>query len=162
MTVPIDTLEEYRFVTVVVPRESDYDAQGHLNNASIVRIFNDVRVDYVRDAIGPSWVETLSRDRLVVAAKEVHVVYESEGLPGEEYFGAMRYVRREGKAAVLEQVLTEQLSSRVIARAWVVQLLVCDGVVVEWPSSYFDRVREIEGRIIERRARPDRPWGPGL
>ena len=84
----------------------------------------------------------------MVAAREVHVLYESEGLPGESFVGAMRYVRREGKAAVLEQRLVEAATGRPVARAWVVQLLVQEGTVVDWPDSYFARVAEIEGREI--------------
>jgi acyl-CoA thioesterase FadM len=140
---------------------SDFDAQGHLNNAAIVRLFNDLRVDYVQRRVGREWSDLLADQHLTVAARELHVSYESEGLPGESFVGAMRYPRREGKAAVIEQRLVERDSARAIARAWVVQLLVRDGTVVEWPDSYFDRVAEIEGRVIERPPRPERPFGPG-
>ena len=153
----------YRFVLPVEPAAGDFDAQGHLNNASTVRLFNDLRVAYVRGEVGDEWVEMLRRDRLVVAAREVHVLYESEGLPGEEFVGALRYVRREGKAAVLEQRLVEAATGRAVARAWVVQLLVQDGTVVDWPDSYFSRVAEIEGREIPvgpRRHRPEPRLGP--
>ena len=98
---------------------------------------------------------------MVVAAREVHVLYESEGLPDEEFVGALRYLRREGKAAVLEQRLVEAAGGRPVARAWVVQLLVQNGQVVDWPDTYFSRVAEIEGREIP--AGPRRPaadWGP--
>jgi len=148
----------------VVPVElvpSDFDAQGHLNNASTVRLFNEVRIAYVRGEVGAEWVETLRSDRLVVAAREVHVLYESEGLPDEAFVGAMRYLRREGKASVLEQRLVDARTGRSVARAWVVQLLVQQGKVVEWPARYFERVGEIEGREIPVRLRsPSRPWGP--
>ena len=55
----------------------------------------------------------------------------------------------------------EAVTGRAVARAWVVQLLVQRGTVVEWPDSYFDRVAAIEGRQIPtgpRRARAE--WGP--
>src|SRR5207248_799793 len=100
----------------------DFDAQGHLNNASTVRLFNDLRMAYGRDEVGDVWVDMLRRDGLVVAARELHVLYESEGLPDEEFVGAMRYVRREGKASVLEQRLVERATGRAVARAWVGQL----------------------------------------
>ncbi len=154
-------LHGYRFVAPITTVGTDFDAQGHLNNAAIVRMFNDLRVVYVQQAIGMEWVETLRRDRLVVAAREVHVLYESEGLPGESFVGAMRYLRREGKSALLEEQLVESVTHRLVARAWVVQLLLHDGAVVDWPDSYFDRVAEIEGVRIERRDRPHRPFGPG-
>jgi acyl-CoA thioesterase FadM len=151
----------YRFVVPVELKADDFDAQGHLNNASTVRLFNDVRIAYVRGEVGDEWVEILRRDRLVVAAREVHVLYESEGLPDEEFVGAMRYVRREGKAAVLEQRLVEAATGRPVARAWVVQLLVCDGRVVDWPDAYFRRVAAIEGRSIPvGPRRPASDWGP--
>ena len=157
----VTELAGYRFVVPVATRDVDFDAQGHLNNAATVRIFNDLRVSYVQQAIGSDWVDTLRREGYVVAAREVHVLYESEGFPGEEFVGAMRYLRREGKAAVLEECLVEASTRRVIARAWVVQLLVQAGSVVEWPESYFDRVAVIEGRAMERRNRANRPFGPG-
>jgi acyl-CoA thioesterase FadM len=151
----------YRFVIPVVPAPGDFDAQGHLNNASTVRLFNDLRVAYVRGEVGDEWVETIRRERLVVAAREVHVLYESEGFPDDAFVGGLRYVRREGKAAVLEQRLVEAETSRGVARAWVVQLLVQDGKVVDWPDSYFSRVSQIEGREIPTGPRrPPEEWGP--
>jgi acyl-CoA thioesterase FadM len=151
----------YRFVTEVVPAGSDFDAQGHLNNAATVRLFNDLRVAYVRGEVGAEWVELLGRETIVVAAREVHVLYESEGFPDEAFVGAMRYVRREGKAAVLEQRLVEASTGRAVARVWVVQLLVQYGKVIDWPDSYFARVAEIEGREIPiGPRRPAESWGP--
>jgi acyl-CoA thioesterase FadM len=151
----------YRFVVPVELKADDFDAQGHLNNASTVRLFNDVRIAYVRGEVGEEWMEMLRRDRLVVAAREVHVLYESEGLPDEEFVGAMRYVRREGKAAVLEQRLVEAATGRGVARAWAVQLLVQNGKVVDWPDAYFARVAAIEGRAIPvGPRRPASDWGP--
>jgi acyl-CoA thioesterase FadM len=151
----------YRFILPIAPLAGDFDAQGHLNNAATVRLFNDLRIAYVHDEVGDGWMELLRSERLVVAARELHVLYESEGLPGEAFVGAMRYVRREGKAAVLEQRLVEADTARAVARAWVVQLLVRDGAVVDWPDEYFARVAAIEGREIP--AGPRRPasaWGP--
>jgi acyl-CoA thioesterase FadM len=150
----------YRFVVPVVPVESDFDGQGHLNNAATVRLFNDLRIAYVQGEIGPAWVELLGRDSIVVAAKEVHVLYESEGFPGESFVGAMRYVRREGKASVLEEQIVETTTARSVARAWVVQLLVQHGSVIDWPGLYFDRVAQIEGREIPIGPRRQTPWGP--
>jgi hypothetical protein len=87
-------------------------------------------------------------------------LYESEGLPGESFVGGMRYVRREGKASVLEERLVDAATARPVARAWVVQLLVQNGTVVEWPDLYFARVAEIEGREISIVPRRHTPWGP--
>ena len=151
----------YRFVTDIVPVEADFDQQGHLNNAATVRLFNDLRGMYVREQVGAEFLEAIYRDQLVVAAKEVHVLYESEGFPGEQFVGAVRYVRREGKAAVLEQRLVEKSTGRAVARAWVLQLLVQRGAVIDWPDLYFSRVALIEGREIPRAPRrPPTAWGP--
>jgi acyl-CoA thioesterase FadM len=151
----------YKFVIPIDAAPEDFDAQGHLNNAATVRLFNDLRIAYVRGEVGFEWVDTLRSERLVVAAREVHVLYESEGLPDESFVGGMRYVRREGKAAVLEQRLVEAETGRGVARAWVLQLLVQDGRVVDWPDDYFARVAEIEGREIPvGPRRPASEWGP--
>jgi len=151
----------YRFVLPVEPLAGDFDGQGHLNNAATVRLFNDLRMAYVHDEVGEVWLELLRRDQLVVAARELHVLYESEGLPGEAFVGALRYVRREGKAAVLEQRLVEAETGRPVARAWVVQLVVRDGAVVDLPGDYFARVAAIEGREVPvGPRRPASAWGP--
>jgi acyl-CoA thioesterase FadM len=150
----------YRFVVPIETVTDDFDAQGHLNNAATVRLFNDLRIAYVQGEIGFEWAATLRRDAIVVAAKEVHVLYESEGFPGEEFVGAMRYVRREGKASVLEERIVEAATGRPVARAWVLQLLVQNGTVIDWPDLYFARVAEIEGREIPVEPRRHTPWGP--
>jgi acyl-CoA thioesterase FadM len=151
----------YRFVTGVPVVESDFDSQGHLNNAAIARMFNDLRVAYVRGEVGAFWTDMLLEERYVVAARELHVLYESEGMPGETYLGAMRYTRWEGKAGIIEQRIVEASSARPLARAWVVQLLARDGRAIEWPARYYERVCEIEGRTVERQlSRKDRSFGP--
>jgi acyl-CoA thioesterase FadM len=151
----------YRAVAPVATQAEDFDTQGHLNNAATVRLFNDMRVAYVHGRIGAWWPAEIRAAQYVIAAREVHVLYESEGLPGEEFVGGMKYVLRDGKAAVLEQRIVEAGSGRPIARAWVVQLLVQAGKVVEWPARYFASVAEIEGRELPVRPRsaPGR-WGP--
>ena len=151
----------YSFVVGVEPRAEDFDAQNHLNNAATVRLFNDLRIAYVHEAVGAWWPEMLRAHAYVIAARELHVLYESEGLPDESFVGGMKYVARDGKAAVLEERIVEAASGRPIARAWVVQLLVQDGTVVDWPERFFDRVTEIEGRPLpaQPRSAPS-PWGP--
>jgi acyl-CoA thioesterase FadM len=151
----------YRVIAPVPVVESDYDRQGHLNNAAIVRMFNDMRISYVFDHVGTWWGEEIRAREYVVAARELHVLYESEGRPGEDYSGAMKYVGREGKAAILEQRIVEATTARSVARAWVVQLLVQRGTVVQWPPRFFEVVEQIEGRAIPTRTRgPARAWGP--
>jgi acyl-CoA thioesterase FadM len=151
----------FRFVVPVEPAAGDFDGQGHLNNAAIFRIFNDLRVEYVQQRLDPRWREHLLTEQLVVVAREAHVLYETEGLPGEAYLGAMRYVRREGRAAIIEERLVEERVARPVARGWFVQLLARDGRAVDWPDFYFELVAAVEGRAIERRPSNRRPWGPG-
>jgi len=151
----------YRFMEPVPARPGDFDRQDHLNNAAIVRFFNDLRVTYVHERVGAWWPEMIRTRGYVIAARELHVQYESEGRPGEEFVGAMKYVRREGKAAILEERILERDSGRAIARAWVVQLLVHSGAVVDWPEEFFDAVAAIEGHAIEIRPRgPVIAFGP--
>jgi acyl-CoA thioesterase FadM len=152
--------EGYRFIIPIEPQPTDFDAQGHLNNAAIVRIFNDIRIAYIVQRIGDRWPAHLRAEGLVVVAREVHVLYESEGRPAERYVGAMRYVHREGRGAIIEQRLIEADAARSIAQAWVVQLLARDGIVAEWPAFYFALVAEAEGREIEQRPSVRREWGP--
>jgi acyl-CoA thioesterase FadM len=151
----------FRFVIPIVPADDAFDQQGHLNNAAIVRIFNDMRVAYVQQRLDPHWREHIIAEKLVVVAAEAHVLYESEGLPSEEYVGAMRYVRREGRAAIIEQRLVEAGAARAVARGWFVQLLARDGRAADWPDFYFELVAAVEGRSIEQRPSNRRPWGPG-
>ena len=153
--------EGFRFVAPVEPQPADYDAQGHLNNAAIGRLFNDMRIGYIHRYLGEPWREFLRNEGIVVVAREVHVLYESEGLPSEEYVGAMRYVRREGRGAIIEQRIVEATTGRSVARAWISQVLVHDGAVAHWPDFYFARVAEVEGRVIEQRSSVRREWGPG-
>jgi len=151
----------YRVIDPIPTSSADFDAQGHLNNAATVRLFNDLRIAYVHGRIGAWWPEQIRVNGFVIAARELHVLYESEGLPGEQFVGGMKYVARDGKAAVLEQRIVEATSGRAIARAWVVQLLVQGGKVVDWPARYFERVAEIEARVIPARPRSEaRAWGP--
>ena len=151
----------YRFVVPAPTVPDDFDRQQHLNNAAIVRVFNDLRIAYVVGAVGEWWPDFIAEHGCVVAARELHVLYESEGQPGESFVGAMRYTRRDGKALILEERLVEADTGRAIARAWLVQLIVRDGTVVDWPERYVARVAEIEGRAFPTRTRGTAArWGP--
>jgi acyl-CoA thioesterase FadM len=151
----------FRYVVPIATTNGDYDEQGHLNNAATVRVLNDLRIRYVTEAIGETWTDFLRTGGFVVAARELHVLYESEALPGEQLVGGMRYLYWEGKASVLEEVLVEADQARPVARAWLVHLLVKDGKVVDWPDLYLELVGRAEGRVMERRPKRERPpWGP--
>ena len=98
----------YRFVVPAPTVPDDFDRQGHLNNAAIVRLFNDLR-DRVRARRGRRRGGPTSSRRPDASSRraKLHVLYESEGLPGESFVGAMRYTRRDGKALMLEERLVE-------------------------------------------------------
>lgn len=151
----------YRWSCPLEVSPDDFDAQRHLNNAAIVRHLNDLRIAYVRANLGDVWVDFLRTSGSVVAAREVHVSYESEGFPDETFVGATRVARRDGLAAIIEQQVREATSARLVARAWVVQLLARDGRAVDWPDWYWPLVAATEGQPIPYRARvPRAPWGP--
>ncbi len=155
------TLDGYRFVTDAVTTDADFDAQGHLNNTAIVGLFNDLRIAYARQCVGARWIGYLISEQLVIVVRELHVLYESEGLPGESFMGATRHARRQGKAAFVEQRLVEAATARPVASAWVVQLLARDGRVVDWPEWYWDLVGAVEGGPVPVvPGGPRAPWGP--
>ena len=122
-----------------------------------------MRVAYVHGRVGAWWPEQIRANGFVIAAREVHVLYESEGLPGEQFVGGMKYVGREGKAAVLEQRIVEATTGRPIARAWVVQLLVQRGRSSNGRRATSSGSPRSKARRLPPRPRRDaRPWGPGL
>ncbi len=151
----------YAWSAGVATSDGDFDAQGHLNNSAIVRHFNDLRIGYVQANLGDVWIDWLSRTGSVVVAREVHVLYESEGFPDERFVGATRILRRDGLAGILEQRVVEAANARPIARAWVVQLLVKGGRAIAWPDFYWPLVATIEGHTIPHREQvPRAAWGP--
>ena len=83
--------------------------------------------------------------------REVHVPYESEGLPSDEYVGAMRY----GAARDAAQSSSSGSSKRPRAGRsrgrGSSQVFVHDGAVADFPDFYWEVVAEAEGRAIEPR-----------
>lgn len=151
----------YSFVTAIDTVEGDFDNQGHLNNVAAVRYFQDLRIGYVMDRLAPRWTDHLSTEGLVLVARELHVLYETEGMPGERFVGAARVRTRQGRAGIMEERVVEAVTGRAVARAWVVQLLVRDGRVVDYPDWYWELLETSEGapvRVLDAGAR--RPWGP--
>ncbi len=144
----VPTIDGYRWVREVVPDESDFDLQGHLNNASTVQLFGRMRVRYLQHCVGEHW--GLHRDGAghLLVVKEMHVLYESEGLPGERFAGAARAVQRSGRAIILEQRLVELTTARPVARTWLVQLLISDGRAQPWPARYLEGIEAFEGRAL--------------
>ena len=150
----------YRFVVPVDTPDGSFDGQGHLNNAAVARIFNDLRVAYMLRA-QPELGRRLGERGYVVAVREMHVLYESQTMPGERLVGAARIEGRRGRAQVAEQRIVEESSGRAVARAWLVHLILRDGQVADWPDDYWEKVAQIEGRPMPARERiTPQPFGP--
>jgi acyl-CoA thioesterase FadM len=123
----------YRFVIGLKSTADDFDQQGHLNNVAAVHYFQDVRIGYVMTRLAPRWTDHLREHGLV----------------------------RQGKAGIMEERIVEAATGRAVARAWIVQLLVQAGRVVEYPAWYWEVIAEAEGapvHVIDAGARA--PWGP--
>jgi acyl-CoA thioesterase FadM len=142
----------YQFVVGVDPPASAFDGQGHLNNAAVAQIFNDLRVAYMITA-HPELGRDLAEHGYVVAVREMHVLFESQGMPGEHLVGATRIEGRRGRAQITEQRVVEEATGRAVARAWLVHLILRDGQVADWPDGYWERVAELEGRAMPAQPR---------
>jgi acyl-CoA thioesterase FadM len=159
--VAVPEIAGFRFVAPIEPEASDFDAQGHLNNAAIVRLFNDLRIMYIQSRVGPPYLDYLAHERATVLARELHVLYETEGQPDEQYAGGVRIAGRSGRACFFEQALVEATTGRGIAQCWTVHLLVRDGRVVDWPALYWELVAGAEGAPVhEAPPAPRSQWGP--
>jgi acyl-CoA thioesterase FadM len=161
----VDALRADGYGTVfdVDPVDADRDRyQDHLNNAAAVRMFNELRTAYIAARFAPDWPRYVRRAGLVVAVRELHVLYESEGWMHERYVGATRVAQRRGKAAVVEQRLAEARTARPLARSWVLQLLVDgDGTVADWPAWFWTLAGDVQGAPVPALDDPPRPpWGP--
>ena len=150
----------YHFVVPLDLPETAFDGQGHLNNAAVAQIFNDLRITYMT-AANPEFGRGLAKRGFVVAVREMHVLFESQGMPGERLVGAARIEGRRGRAQITEQRLVEESSGRPVARAWLLHLLLQNGKVVDWPEDYWETVAKVEGRSMEARPRIEpTPFGP--
>ena len=153
----------YRFVVPVELRAEHIDGQGHLNNAAVTRILNDLRVAYVHAGPGPRWLDHLraSAHRRTVVVRELHVAYDREATIEDELIGCVQVSARRGRAKIVEQRIVDVTRDAVVARSWAVQLFVVDGVVRDFPDFYWDAIATAEGRVIppEPRGTPT-PFGP--
>jgi len=164
-SVGLDALRAQGYVAIfdVDPIDADRDAwQDHLNNAAMVRMFNELRMAYSARHLAPDWPRHLRRSGAMVVVRELHVRYDREGWMHERFVGAMRVAGRRGRAAIVEQALVEAESGASLAEAWLVQLLVgADGRVADFPDLYWDRVTEVQGGPVPVSHDDTRiPWGP--
>jgi acyl-CoA thioesterase FadM len=155
------TVPGYRFVVPVAPTDADVDSQGHLNNAAIARIFNDLRVAYIQAGPGRPWGEYLAREQAMVVVRELHVRYDRETALGDELYGAVRVSQRRGKAKIVEECIV-LATGESVAQAWVVQLHVRAGEVIPFPDFYWDALAIAEGAPVPVREEvcPRPAWGP--
>lgn len=153
--------EGYRFVEPVQLTTEHIDHQGHLNNAAVARILNDLRVAYIYAGPGERWRDHIRREGLTVVVRELHIAYDREATIDDELVGCVRVSARRGKAKIVEQRVVDAARDLVVARAWAVQLLVRSGAVIDFPEFYWDAVAVAEGHVIPREPRaPKTPWGP--
>ena len=94
--------DNYRHITAIDPPSTAFDGQGHLNNSAISCIFNDMRDDYMITT-HPELGADLGGAGFIVAVREAHVLFESQGLPGERLVGGIRIEGRRGRAQIVEQ-----------------------------------------------------------
>lgn len=163
MSDALTSTEGYRYVVPVTLRAEHIDGQGHLNNAAVARILNDLRVAYIGAGPGPGWGEYLHTPghRRTVVVRELHVAYDREATIDDELAGCVRVSARRGKAKIVEQRIVDVRADAVVARAWVVQLFVEDGRVRDFPDFYWDAIATAEGRAVPPGPRPaDIPFGP--
>jgi acyl-CoA thioesterase FadM len=153
----------YRYVVPVTLTPDHIDAQGHLNNAAVARILNELRVAYIAAGPGMRWGEYLHADgvRRTVVVRELHIAYDREVTIDDDLLGCVRVSARRGKAKIVEQRLVDAARDLPVARAWAVQLFVEDGEVREFPAFYWEAIQVAEGRVIPVEPRsPAVPWGP--
>jgi acyl-CoA thioesterase FadM len=136
----------YRYVVPVTLAPEHIDAQGHLNNAAVARILNDLRVSYVFAGPGPAWSEFLRNEgvRRTVVVRELHIAYDREATIDDELVGCVRIAARRGKAKIVEQRIVDAARDLPVARSWAVQLLVEQGAVREFPDFYWDAIAAAE------------------
>jgi acyl-CoA thioesterase FadM len=153
----------YRYVVPVTLRPEHIDTQGHLNNAAVARILNDLRVAYIGAGPGPRWSEYLrgAGVRRTVVVRELHIAYDREATIDDVLVGCVRVSGRRGKAKIVEQRLVDAARDVPVARAWAVQLFVEEGAVRDFPAFYWDAIAVAEGRAIPHEPRRDPvPFGP--
>ena len=159
----LTSTDGYRYVVPVTLTAEHIDGQGHLNNAAVARILNDLRVAYVFAGPGPRWGEFLRTEgvRRTVVVRELHIAYDREATIDDDLVGCVRVSARRGKAKIVEQRIVDAARDLPVARSWAVQLLVEDGAVREFPDFYWDAIATAEGRVIPPRPRAEPvPFGP--
>lgn len=139
-------LTPYRFVIDVAVSDTDLDMQRHLNNAAIVRLFQELRIAYIQDHVVRRRLGMY--DGTVVVVADLHCHYESQGSAEDSYRGGTAIVARTEKAYCYDQVLVAGAEERVVARCRVVELFTDGRRVVPIPEPWWAEVERAEGREI--------------
>ncbi len=148
MTRALHATAGYRYVVPVTLLPEHIDGQGHLNNAAVARLLNDLRIAYIGAGPGPRWGEYHGAGGRTVVVRELHISYDREATIDDRLVGCVRVSARRGKAKIVEQRLVDADRDAVVAKAWVVQLFLEDGAVIEFPDFYWDAIAVAEGRVI--------------
>jgi len=155
-------LAGFSCIVDLTPPDDFFDWQGHLNNAFAAKLLESARVTYLGEGVGAEFRRRLWESAFLVV-RELHVSYETEGFPDDEYRCGIRVASRTEKSFTIEQVLIDRATQRVIVRAWLVMLIVGRDTerVIPIPDWYWQRVEQLEGRAIPPdTAAPRRRWGP--
>lgn len=125
----------------------DLDMLGHMNNVTPLYYFEDARVVYFKrlqaDSAGTDWNSILAR---------VECDYVAQAFMGENLVVAAKVASIGRKSFVIEYLISEQETSRVVCRGKSVS--VCfhydKQQTCAVPDSFIERLEQIEGRSIER------------
>ena len=145
-----DPLATYTHVAPVDVPASAFDMQGHLNNAGVIKLFNNMRIGYVVAASRERWQEPLQPERNTVVVLELFARFVSQGMPGEDYDGGTRIVARSNKAWCYDQLIVERKTRRLLARCRVVEVVVSNETQrsIPIPEAFWALVERIEDRTI--------------
>jgi acyl-CoA thioesterase FadM len=142
----VSSRADFPYVRPVTVTPADGDVQGHLNNVAAVRLFQDLRVQFVLERLAPGAVALY--DDVVVVVADQHVHYASQGSLDETYTGGLRVLGRTDKAYCYDEILWA--GERVVARCRLVELFVSrsTGRVMTLPDEFVERLSAAAGRSV--------------
>jgi acyl-CoA thioesterase FadM len=140
----VSVFEGYPHVAVVEVPEGAYDEQGHLNNVAVLRLFEQLRRQYMF-ATGHLRREMLPPGT-VVGVREMVCSYVTEAMPSEELRGGCRVLGRSHRSYLFDEVLAA--GDRVVARVRVLECVIdrAAGRAIEIPADFWSIFERMEGR----------------
>ena len=153
----MSVFDGYTVVTTVDVPEAAYDEQGHLNNVAVLRLFEQLRRQYMLGA-GQLRREMLP-DGLVVGVREMVCSYVTEAMPTEELRGGCRVLGRTNRSYLFDEILAavptvgssgRSSGERVVARARVLECVIdrAAGRAVVIPAEFWSVFERLEGRAM--------------